>query len=140
MAEVLFEALLERRDMAEDWRVESAGVWAYGGAPATGHAQTVVREHGRDLSKHRSKTTSPQLIIDFDLVVVMEEAHKAELRSLYPGIANRIFTLRELTGGSGDFEDPVGGTLEEYRKTYSELKTLLRQALPEILSLTKKNK
>jgi protein-tyrosine-phosphatase len=136
MAEVLFEAMVEERDEREEWRVESAGVWAYGGAPATGHAQTVVAERGLDLSEHRSQSTSPQLVMQFDLFVVMEEAHRAELRSLFPGIANKIFTLRELAGGGGDFEDPVGGDLERYRETADELSALLEKAFPRIRQLT----
>jgi protein-tyrosine phosphatase len=137
MAEVLFEALLAERGADRGWRVESAGVWAYGGSSATGHAQTVVGEQGLDLSKHRSKSTSPQLVMDFDLLVVMEEAHKSELRSLYPGIARKIYTLRELAGGQGDFQDPVGGSLEEYRKTRDELEDLLEYAYPRILKLVR---
>lgn len=137
MAEVLFEALLAERGEAGDWRVESAGVWAYGGSPATGYAQTVVGEQGLDLSAHRSKSTSPQLVMDFDLLVVMEEAHKSELQSLFPGIARKIYTLRELVGGEGDFKDPIGGSLEEYRDTRDELKDLLKDAYPRIHKLVR---
>jgi protein-tyrosine phosphatase len=137
MAEVLFEQLLKERGELEAWRVESAGVWAYGGSQATGHAQTVVGERGLDLTEHRSKSTSPQLVMDFDLLVVMEEAHKSELQSLYPGIARKIYTLRELAGGQGDFKDPVGGSLEEYRKTRDELEDLLKEAYPRILKLVR---
>jgi protein-tyrosine-phosphatase len=136
MAEVLFEKILEERGVRADWRVESAGVWAYGGAPATGHAQTVVAERGLDLSKHRSQSTSPQLVMQFDLFVVMEEAHRVELRTLFPGIANRLYTLRELAGESGDFDDPVGGDLKMYRDTAEELSDLINKAFTQILRIT----
>lgn len=135
MAEVLFEALLAERGEDGDWRVESAGVWAYGGSSATGYAQTVVGEQGLDLTAHQSKSTSPQLIMDFDLLIVMEETHKSELQSLYPGIARKIYTLRELAGGEGDFQDPVGGSLEDYRKTRDELESLLKDAYPRVLKI-----
>lgn len=136
MAQVLFEAFLAEKGAREEWRVESAGVWAYGGVPATNHARKVVRERNLSLEDHKSKTTSADLVIQFDLLIVMEQAHRSELRALYPGITNRIFLLRELAGGNGDFQDPIGGDLEAYRGTSADLESLLRKAYPRIVELT----
>jgi protein-tyrosine-phosphatase len=52
MAEVLFEAFLVRKGMREEWRVESAGVWAYEGSRATANAQKAMAERDLDLSQH----------------------------------------------------------------------------------------
>jgi protein-tyrosine-phosphatase len=55
MAEALFKDLVRERGEENEWRVESAGVWAYAGAPATENAQLAMQKRGLDLSQHRSQ-------------------------------------------------------------------------------------
>jgi protein-tyrosine-phosphatase len=76
MAEVLFEALLEERGDRDDWRVESAGVWAYNGARATTNAQRAMENRGLDLRAHTSQPAERTLLKQFDVIVVMEQEHK----------------------------------------------------------------
>lgn len=128
MAEVLFEELLEARGEREEWRVESAGVWAYGGASATTNAQLAMRARGLDLSGHASQLTERTLLKQFDVIVVMEGEHKSVLQSANPDLAERIFTIRELVGQQGDFNDPVGGSLEVYETAAEELRQLLLES------------
>jgi protein-tyrosine-phosphatase len=136
MAEVLFEKLLEEKGLLEDWRVESAGVWAYQGAAATQNAQVVMAERELDLGGHRSQPTDPVLLKQFDIIIVMEVEHKLVLQERNPALADRILTIRELVGGRGDFDDPVGGSVEVYREAADEIYTILDEAYPFILSKT----
>lgn len=133
MAEVLFEKLLKEKGLSEDWRVESAGVWAYPGAAATQNAQAIMAEMGLDLSEHRSQPADGVLLKQFDLIIGMEVEHKLVLQERNPELAERILTIRELSGGRGDFADPVGGSLEVYRVAANELYGLLDQAIPVLL-------
>jgi protein-tyrosine-phosphatase len=136
MAEVLFEALLEQRGERDDWRVESAGVWAYKGARATTNAQLAMKERGLDLSAHASQPAERTLLKQFDVIVVMEVEHKSVLHSANPDLADRIFTMRELVGQEGDFNDPVGGSLEVYNSAAEELEKLLHDATNHIKRVT----
>jgi protein-tyrosine phosphatase len=136
MAEVLFEKLLEEKGLLEDWRVESAGVWAYQGAAATQNAQVVMAERELDLGGHRSQPTDPVLLKQFDIIIVMEVEHKLVLQERNPALADRILTIRELVGGRGDFDDPVGGSVEVYREAADEIYAILEEAYPFILSKT----
>ena len=97
MAEVLFEQLLEEKGLLEDWRVESAGVWAYHGAAATNNAQVVMADRELDLSSHRSQPTDPALLKQFNFIIVMEVDHQAvrELERLIEASFNRIQGLVE---------------------------------------------
>ncbi|MDF1500931.1 MAG: hypothetical protein P1P76_10720 [Anaerolineales bacterium] len=135
MAEVLFEALLEARGEREEWRVESAGVWAYGGASATTNAQLAMQARGLDLSGHASQPAERTLLKQFDVIVVMEGEHKSVLQSANPDLADRIFTIRELVGQPGDFNDPVGGSLEVYEAAASELDNLLDNSFSKVEEL-----
>lgn len=135
MAEVLFEGILEERGVRQDWRVESAGVWAYDGAHATANAQLAMRERGLDLSAHASQPAERSLLKQYDVIVVMEEEHKSVLKSSNPDLAERIYTIRELAGQGGDFNDPVGGSLEVYQNVIDELYDLLEKSLVKIFDL-----
>ena len=134
MAEVMFKKLVRDKGEEEHWRVESAGVWAFQGAPATENAMQVMVERELDLSQHLSQPVNPTMLSRFDVIVVMTLEHKRALLQQYPAITNRVFLLRELGGEKGDFADPVGGTLDTYRDTADELEILLRRGYSSIKS------
>lgn len=134
MAEVIFKKLVRDKGEEANWRIESAGVWAYQGAPATDHARQVMGERELDLSQHLSQPVDHALLSQFDVIVVMTLDHKRTLIEQFPSITNRINLLRELGGGRGDFADPIGGSLETYRDTANELETLLRRGFSTIKS------
>lgn len=138
MAQVLFEAFLEEKGAREQWRVESAGVWAHQGAKATQNAQVVMAERGLNLEGHRSQPTDPALLKQFDLIIVMEEEHKVVLQERNPARAERILTLHELIGGRGDFDDPVGGSVEVYRTAADELEMIIIDSFESITAVLHK--
>jgi protein-tyrosine-phosphatase len=137
MAQVLFEVFLLEKGVREEWRVESAGVWAYDGSPATANAQKAMAERGLDLSRHLSQPTSSTLLKLFDLTLVMEQEHKKVLQDQNPQLADRIYLMREIVGQEGDFADPVGGSLERYRAAADELGMLMRDGMDRIDELVK---
>ncbi|MCJ7566932.1 MAG: hypothetical protein MUO58_05280 [Anaerolineales bacterium] len=55
------------------------------------------------------------------------------LQERNPALAERILTLRELIGGRGDFDDPVGGAVEVYRHAAMEISAIIEQAFPKIV-------
>ena len=137
MAEVLFEAFLVEKGEREAWRVESAGVWAYDGSPATANAQKAMAERGLDLSQHLSQPADSTLLKQFDLTLVMEQRHKTVLQEQNPQLADRIYLMREIAGQDGDFADPVGGSLERYHAAADELGMLMRDGKDRIDELVK---
>jgi protein-tyrosine-phosphatase len=134
MAEVLFKDLVRQRGEANEWRIESAGVWAYGAAPATENARRAMEERGLDLSTHRSQPATNELLSQFDWIIVMTREHRETLLAQMPALAGKVLLLRELGGESGDFADPVGGGIEVYRLAADEIQALLRSGLPKIQS------
>ena len=108
MAEALFRSLVHDRGESDEWRIESAGVRASAGQPATGNTQLVAAERGLDLSGHRSQLATRATLEPFSLVLVMEEAHSCQLREVAPNLADRIYLLSELVGQRSDIWDPAG--------------------------------
>jgi protein-tyrosine-phosphatase len=121
--------------LADDWRVESAGVWAMDGAPAMALAREVMNERGLDLSNHRSQGVHADMLHEFDLILVMENAHLRSLERNYPDEADKVYLLTAMVGEDSNVDDPVYGTIETYRATAAELENLLEQGFERIRDL-----
>ena len=113
--------------------VESAGTNAWDGAPASDEALLVGVERNLDLSGHRSRRLTREMIEAADLVLVMSSEHLARVREL-DSTANAY-----LLAGYGSNEssrhaisDPFGGNLDDYRATADELERQLKEILGRI--------
>lgn len=119
------EALLDRVTPA-DVVVGSAGVLAEVGRPATPRAVEVMARRGLDISAHRSRPTSQELLAGSDLVVTMESAHLVQLVADDPGLLGRVFTLVELVDaiprvrGAATLDSALDA-VQEHRTTRSHL-------------------
>lgn len=102
MAAAVLADRLARRGIAVV--VESAGLAALVGRPADPLAQALLRERGLDLSGHRARQLTTQLIRDFELVLVMDADQQAEVERLLPGARGRVHRLGRF--GGFDVPDP----------------------------------
>jgi len=128
----LERALGERA--AEGIRVSSAGTGAWDGAPVSEGAYLVGLERGLDLSGHRARLLTRELVEQADLILTMARHHRARVDEL--GGEGRVFVLGEYAGREGDeaeVSDPFGGDLNVYRDTCSELEALLQAAVERIV-------
>lgn len=91
------EAIL-RRDLVDrgvEAVVSSAGILRDGLPPAD-EAVEQMRERGLDITGHRSRVISPELISPADLVIAMAREHVREVVVMQPALFARTFTLKEL--------------------------------------------
>ena len=135
MAEVLLADRLRRADPGSGWSVSSAGVWALEGLPASTGAQAVLEPRGMNLSAHRSRAVTPELLDQAHLVLVMTSPHRLALLADFPQAAGKVFLLAEMAGEIFDIVDPYGGPLEGYEQTAAELENLIDRGLKRIQSL-----
>ena len=122
LAESLLRAALEP---IGNVTVTSAGTGAWEGAPASEGAYLVGLENGLDLSGHRARMLSRELVAAADLILTMSRHHAARVAEL--GGSGRVHLISEFAGKSGpsaEVSDPFGGDLEGYRETYAELTEL----------------
>ena len=128
----LAEALLQREVAARDLdgvRVASSGTGAWDGAPASEGAYLIGLEHGLDLSAHRARLLTRDMVRTADLVFTMSRHHRARVQELEPEA--RVVLLGEYAGRAGpeaEVSDPFGGDLDVYRLTFAELEELVRVA------------
>jgi len=128
----LAEALLQREAAARDMdgvRVASAGTGAWDGAPASEGAYLIGLEHELDLSAHRARLLTRDMVRNADLIFTMSRHHRARVQELEPEA--RVLLLGEYAGRTGpeaEVSDPFGGDLDVYRLTFAELEELVRVA------------
>ncbi len=124
--------VLEERGVA-GIRVGSAGTGAAPGSPASEGSYLVGLEHGLDLSAHRARVLTPDLVDVSDLVLTMSAHHRDQVAEL--GGASRVFLLGAYAGQTGEdaaVSDPYGASLDEYRLTYQTLDRLIRAAVDRL--------
>src|SRR5438034_9391646 len=124
LAASLLERALEERGLEVE--VTSAGTGAWDGAPASEGAYLVGLERGLDLSGHRARLLTREIVEDADLILTMARHHRARVDEL--GGEGRVFVLGEYGGREGEeaeVSDPFGGDLEVYRDTVAELEALI---------------
>jgi len=125
LAEALLLKKLAERGV-DGVQVGSAGTGAWDGAPASEGAYLVALEHGLDLSAHRARLLTRELIATADLVLTMARHHRARVEQLGSGIqAHLLGEFAGRAGGDAEVRDPFGGDLEGYRETFGELDTML---------------
>ena len=125
MAEALLRDALASRG-ADQITVSSAGTGAWEGAPASEGAYLVCLEHGLDLSGHRARLLTRELVKESDLILTMSGHHRARVAEL--GGEDKVHVLGEYVGreeGRGEVSDPFGSDLASYRVTYDELQEMI---------------
>ena len=135
MAEALFEAVVRERGEPAEWRIESAGVGATEGQPATGNTQVVAAERGMNLGSHRSKLATRASLRPFSLVLVMDEGHRQQIREAAPEHAGRVYLLSEMVGEGFAIQDPVGSDIDHYRVMADQIDGILRTGFARMREL-----
>lgn len=100
----------------------SAGLCVMGLAEAEQNAVEAVKKWEIDLKRHKPKQTTEKMFDCADVVVTMTASHKWT----FPD-SEKVFTLKELAGESGDVADPYGGDLSVYEGCADEIKRLIEK-------------
>ena len=73
MAEGLFRS---RVGGDPDWRIELAGTWSFSGQHAASYTRAVLALRGIDIHDHRSRSVDKDFLLQFNLILTMEEGTK----------------------------------------------------------------
>ena len=99
------EALLKRELRGQDGiTVESAGLGALVGHPASDYSVELMDEMGVDISQHRARQIHPDMVSAADLVLVMEAGHKRAIDDADPTARGKVHRLGEWQ--DKDIDDP----------------------------------
>jgi protein-tyrosine phosphatase len=111
--------------------VYSAGLAAMMGGPAAAEAVEVVRSYGTELSGHRSRLLTADLVARADYLVAMTRDHMEALNDYYPQSGSRP---RLLDPAGEDLADPIGHPAPVYvacaEQIWRHLEPLVAELLP----------
>jgi len=133
------EAITRARLQSLGWghvEVESAGTSCVGPSPASQGALAAGRRNGLDLSAHRSRPLTRDMIEAADLVLTMTPSHLLSVAEL--GFGDRAAVLPAFAAGAEEpagrlaVPDPFGGPDEVYEETFRTLETLVARTLDRL--------
>lgn len=137
MAEGIMKKCIEEKRV-EGVTVSSMGTHAQEGNGATDYAVEVCSEHGIDISHHHSRPLIPIILKQSWLIFTMEPVHIDFIDLFFPQVADRVYMLAAWPGRKhkkATVADPVGRSLQVYRKTFRILENTIEKLLPEIVVL-----
>jgi len=92
MAEALLRDALRGK---EEITVESAGLGALVGHPASDFAIELMHERGVDITSHRARQLHPDMVSAADLILVMELGHKKVIDEVDQAARGKVHRLGE---------------------------------------------
>lgn len=103
--------------------VDSAGVAGLPGHPADSMMQAVCEAGGITLDGHLSRPVTPAMLRQYDLLLVMEQAHIRQLTARAPEARGKIMLFSHWSGNVNDTDisDPVGQDRQVFEQVYSQL-------------------
>lgn len=136
MAEGLFRKYVENRP--GEFAVASAGISAMDGFGATPETLDALAEEDIDMSNHRSRRLTPELVREADRIYAMERIHKDWILRIAPQakdkveLLSRYATDSQLGGGIMDIPDPIRMSPNFYRNVLGVIKNCVRNLADSI--------
>jgi len=115
----------------DGFAVESAGLGALVGHPASEYSIELMEELGVDITGHRARQIHPDMVRDADLVLVMESGHKRAIDDADPTARGKVHRVCEWQ--DKDVADP-------YRKPRAAYEAALTDILAGVSSWVEKIK
>jgi len=135
IAAFLFKKWLQQHQVAGSWHVESCGTWAQDGDGVLPSVLPHLLAVGIDLTHHRSRSITIDLLAESDLVLCMTSFHKEALQAEFPQYAARVYMLSEMIMQRYDIPDVAMVSPEEYLAVVKELRPIVERSVPRIIAL-----
>lgn len=97
MAEGLLKRMIVEKwgEKSKDVEVISAGISAFSGSAASCQAVNVMLEEGINLSNHKARVLTLELLKECELILTMTQQHKQYIVQKFPMAADKVFVLKE---------------------------------------------
>lgn len=120
LAERYLEAIADERGI-DGLSADSAGLRTTAGRTSPDDAIRVAEEFGVDLSDHRSKPVTAELLEWSDLVFVMDLLNFHDLRREFGDLDDKTRFLGVYSGEGYEINDPYGEGLDRFRTLYGDV-------------------
>jgi protein-tyrosine phosphatase len=117
-----------------DVEVLSAGIIMLANLGASLETQELLKQEGVDVSSHRSKKVTIDMLKKTDIILVMEKMHEEKILHLAPTVKNRLFLLKEFAkigNNNLDILDPIGKNRQFYERVF----VIIKEAIERIADI-----
>ena len=111
------------------YKIDSAGTTAAFGLKASSEAVEFCAEKGADITAHKSRPVTKDLLQNCDYIFVMCQAHREYVISLMPEVARKCLLL----AGERDIPDPMGGGKQVYEDCGILIEEAVKNRIAELL-------
>ena len=140
LAEYLFRQQLHLQGLVDGWQVGSAGTWTRDGMSIQPFIQELLLPFNAELDEHRTRTVTKELIVGYDVIVVMEKGQKEALVHEFPSSEKRVHMLTALASlFPYDIKDPVMQDAETANEILTDMQECLRLAFETIVRTAREN-
>ncbi|HZJ84799.1 MAG TPA: low molecular weight protein arginine phosphatase [Syntrophomonadaceae bacterium] len=132
MAQALLADIWQKGPRKKQLNLISAGVFTFDDMPASAEAIQVMQESNIDISGHRSKQVTEELLASADLILTMTESHRQRILEMFPEYAAVIHTITAYIGHDDEVADPFGRGLAAYYDTLEQLEAIMDQLVDKL--------
>jgi protein-tyrosine phosphatase len=131
-AALLQHALAAQPEPLRSMPVISAGVAARGGEAASENSVIALKKVGIELTNHRSRPLTQEMLNEAFAVLCMTESHRAMIQVQADPVPKNLFLFRQFMPENEDKEigDPYGGPLRVYELARDEMV----EAIPSLVA------
>jgi protein-tyrosine-phosphatase len=136
LAATYFARQVVRNGDDDNFSISSAGTWATPGQPAMPKLIELAKNFDLNLSYHKSRIVTEEILSQADLILVMETGHKEAITHEFPETADRVFLLTEAVDESPvNIQDPYGPKHASSGEVFREIVNLLDEGYDQIINL-----
>ncbi|MBU1261216.1 MAG: threonylcarbamoyl-AMP synthase [Planctomycetes bacterium] len=111
------------------YKTGSAGSVAINGIGASPESIRFCDSRGVDISGHKSRRITPEMLDEADYIFAMSAGHKNDIMRLCPTAGKKCMLLSD----SGDIKDPIGGDFETYKICGGKIEKAVNKRISELL-------
>jgi len=105
----------------DHFEISSCGYWTDDGKPSNATAQGVAQRFGVDLSNHRTKRISDEMINNADIIFTFDYESIGKVLNKYPLIKHKLYLLGMLNRNHLIINDPFGKSEQHFMRTYQAI-------------------
>jgi protein-tyrosine phosphatase len=115
-------------------KVESAGILEYKGGPLSRKVVRLAKSYGVDLSLHKPRQVSAEMVDAADLILVFDRKQVGELVKMFPKARGKTQTIKTYAVWSDDkdMEDLWGKPVEAFERSLKDINGLCERCVRRI--------
>lgn len=130
---VMAEAIFNKMESKNLIIAKSAGISIIKGSVVTENAaMEILNDLNIDIRGREAISINEDKLRDSDLVLTMTNYSREFIKENFPKYKEKIFSICEYAGVSGEILDPYGSSISVYEKIYRKLKGLMPIVLDKI--------